>query len=356
MEPSRSRLKELALAASPPGFEDEVRQVFLREVEDIGEVSFDRLGSVVVECEGATPSPRVALDAHLDEVGFMVQSIDSAGRLAFVPVGGWWGHVLLAQRVDVLTSDGRIPGIIGSKPPHFLSPQERDQVLAIENMYIDIGASSEEEARALGVELGDAVAPHSEFIEFNEHKLTCKAFDDRVGVGLLVEVLRELRKTSHPNTVVGVAAVQEEVGVRGAATAAYRAQPDVAIILEGTPADDLPGYTDCQAKLGSGPQIRFYDPTAISNRRLVKWVRGVAQEIDLDLQLAVRRSGGTDASGYQRMGVGTPTVVIGVPARYIHTHVSMIDWRDYSAACRLVIELVRRLDQKTCDSLVAFDR
>lgn len=349
-------LRRLALAAGPPGAEGEVRAIVRETLEGIGTFEHDRLGSLLCTLEGAEPSPRIALDAHMDEVGFLVQSITSSGQLRFVPIGGWWGHVLLAQRVDVLTSDGgKVPGVIASKPPHFLSEAERKQVLTIPAMLIDIGASSRTEAEGLGVQVGDAIAPHSEWVELAGGRVSAKAFDDRVGVGVLLESMRRLAAGDPPpGTVVGIAAVQEEIGCRGATTASELSRPDVGIVLEGTPADDTGGTPDPQGALGSGPQIRFSDPTALSNRGLVRLSERLAAEAEIPCQVAVRASGGTDARSIQAYGTGVPTVVIGVPARYIHTHVSIIDPEDYAHAVDLTVALVRALDAETVASLTAF--
>lgn len=354
-KPSPDLLRRLALAPGVPGAETAVRAVVREVLDGIGHLSHDRLGSLLCEKKGSASHPRVVIDAHMDEVGFMVQSVSGAGRIRFVPLGGWWGHVLLGQRVDVLTDSGIVPGVIGSKPPHFLDGKERDRVISLADMYIDIGASSSKEVEAAGVRVGDPVAPHSEWIELQvEGVLSCKAFDDRVGVGLMCEVLRNLGD-GHASTVVGVAAVQEEVGCRGAGTASELAQPDVAIVLEGTPADDLPGARSPQGVLGEGPQIRFFDPTAIASRRLVHLTEEVARENELPVQLAVRRSGGTDARSINIFGKGVPTVVIGVPCRYIHTHVALIQWRDYEQAFHLIRGLVERLDAEAVEALTTFD-
>lgn len=355
-EPDRALLRRLALAAGPPGHEGEVREIVRAAVSGCGELSYDRLGSILCEKRGDSASPRVVVDGHMDEVGFMVQSVTDAGNLKFIALGGWWGHVLLAQRVLVLTETGeRIPGVIGSRPPHFLAASERRKVQEIDSMYIDIGAGSRDEAESFGVRVGDAVVPATEFREMaNPDVLSCKAFDNRVGIGVMCELMNSLREKAHPNTVIGTGAVQEEVGCRGAMTSSELSRPDVAIILEGTPADDTPGFTERQGKLGCGPQIRIVDPTALSSKRLVRLVERVASQEKIPIQLAVRKGGGTDASVIHKHGVGVPTVVIGVPARYIHTHVSLIHWRDYAATHSLVLALVERLDEKTVKGLVDF--
>ncbi|MCI0652349.1 MAG: M42 family metallopeptidase [Planctomycetes bacterium] len=345
VQPSRDLLRRLALAAGPPGAEGEVRDIVRDALAGAGSFQYDAHGSIICEARGTTAEPRVVLDCHMDEVAFMVQSIGRDGMLRIIALGGWWTHVLLAQRVQVLTDGGKVHGVITSKPPHFLSTEERARVLDIEQIGVDVGARSADEAAKLGIRLGDPIVPYAEFIPLaGEHLLSCKAFDNRAGVGLMCETLRAFAKLPHPNTLIGVGAVQEEVGCRGARTASAISRPDVAIVLEGTPADDMPPSNEPQAALGRGPQIRFSDPTALSNRRLVRYVEQTAAAIGTQIQLAVRRTGGTNASSIHTHGSGVPTVVIGVPARYIHTHVSIIDWRDYSSALALVIALVERLD------------
>jgi endoglucanase len=353
---SKDLLRRLSLAAGPPGGEDEVRGCVRRELEGLGAIRYDRLGSLLCEKRGASDAPRVVLDSHLDEVAFMIQSISAEGRLSFVTLGNWWEHVLLGQRVEVLTDKGKLSGVIGCKPPHFLGAAEKEKVLPLESMYIDLGSTDRAQVEALGVRIGDLAVPSSGFQEMPvAGVLSGKALDNRAGVALMCETLAALREREHPNTVIGVAAVQEELGGRGAATSCELSRPDVAIVLECTPADDLPGASEPQAVLGRGPQIRFFDPTAVSNRRLVRLVAEVASEVAVDVQMAVRRSGGTDAGQIHRSHAGVPTVVIGVPARYIHSHVSLLHWQDYLAARQLTVELVARLDAERVGALIRYD-
>ncbi len=355
-EASRELLRRLSLAAGPPGAEDEVRAIVRDCLRGAGAIRHDRLGSLLCERAGRSDTPRVALDCHLDEVAFLVHGISEEGRLSFVALGNWWGHVLLGQRVDVLGGGGRIPGVIGSTPPHFLTAEERKTVLEPERMYIDVGASERVQVERLGIRVGDPVVPAAEFREMAiAGVISGKALDNRVGVALMCETLAALGDGEHPNTLIGIAAVQEEVGLRGAGTAAELARPDVALVLECAPADDLPGRERGQAALGRGPQIRHFDPTAISNRRLVRFVEDVAAERGIPIQSAVRRSGGTDAGAIHRSRTGVPTVVIGIPGRYIHSHVTLIQWDDYVGARRLVLELVTRLDRSTVEQFTRFE-
>ena len=349
-------LRRLSLAAGPPGTEDEVRGIVRQVLAGVGPMRHDRLGSLTCELRGSADAPRVMLDSHLDEVAFMTQSVSSEGLLAIVALGGWWGHVVLGQRVEVMTEDGRVPGVIGSKPPHFLTAEDRTRVIPVDAMFIDVGASTAKQVAELGIRVGDPIVPAAPFVEMAvEGVVSGKAFDNRAGVALMCEALLDLAERDHPNTVVGVAAVQEELGGRGARVASELVACDVAVVLECAPADDLPGRSERQGALGHGPQLRYLDPTAISNRRLVRFVRELADAEGIGIQVAVRRSGGTDAAQIQRSHHGVPTVVIAVPARYIHSHAALLDLADYRAARALVVAIVARLDAATVASFVDFD-
>lgn len=349
-------LKACTEAAGAPGSERQVRRIITREIP--GEHSTDKCGNVICDLGGA--GPRVLQEAHMDEVGFMVQSLTDDGFIRFVTLGGWWPHVLLAQRVRVCTAAGdEIVGVVTSKPPHFLSAEEREKVMAIDNLYIDVGAASADELRQeFGIEVGDAIVPDSAFTQLrNPDLLLAKAFDNRVGVAVGIHACELLSSQERPNRLTFVGAVQEELGTRGAQAAMHSVDPDVAIVLEGTPADDVPGSGGADAKQGAlrkGPQVRIMDPSAMMNRPLVNLLRDTAAELEIPLQLAVRRSGGTDARPIHLHGRGVPTVVLGVPARYIHTHSSIIYLPDYLHTVQLVCEVVRRLDSETIASLTSF--
>ncbi len=352
-----SLLRELTEAHSVSGHEDEVRAIFVDELQEFGELSSDRNGSVF--CETGDDGPRVLVAGHMDEVGFMVQNITADGFIQFLGIGGWWEHNLLSQRVEILTRGGeKILGVVASRPPHFLPEAQRRQVMMIDQMFIDVGAESRRDViENFGISLGDPVAPKSEFTALvKEDYFMAKAFDNRVGMAGTIQAGQILSQSAHPNRLVLCGTVQEEVGLRGAKTAANFAKPDVAIILEGPPADDMPGFarSDCQGRLGGGVQIRLYDPSAITNPRLARLAIETAKAERIPHQVTVRRSGGTDAGSFHLANEGIPSIVLGVPARYIHSHNAIIDMNDYLHMLSLTIALARRLDEQTVESLVTY--
>ncbi|HEX5790305.1 MAG TPA: M42 family metallopeptidase [Luteolibacter sp.] len=350
-------LEKLTQAHGVPGHEGEVRAIFTRELAGLGAFSTDRTGSVF--CESAGQGPRVLLAGHMDEIGFMVQQITPEGFLQIVALGGWWEHSLLAQRVEVLTRSGRkIPGVVASRPPHLLPEAQRRQVMSMEQLYVDVGADSRAMAAGeFGIALGDPIAPIGPFSALARKGLyMAKAFDNRAGMAATIQAGRILLREALPNRTILAGTVQEEVGLRGARTAAVHAKPDVAIVMEGPPADDAPGMarSECQGRLGGGVQIRLFDPTAITNPRLAALAIEVAQQQGIAHQVTVRRSGGTDAGSFHLAGEGVPTIVLGVPARYIHSHQSILDIEDQLAAVQLACALVRRLDGATVDGLTRY--
>lgn len=345
LEQSVSLLKELTLAHGPSGGEGEVREIFQKELNGWGEFGQDALGSIY--CHKGD-GKKILIAGHLDEVGFRVQAITSQGFVKFVTVGGWWGHTLLAQKVVVKTRSGKkFLGVIGSKPLHYLSSAQRKSVRQIDDMYIDFGFSSRESAEQAGISIGDYIAPESSFEAIGEEgRYMSKAFDNRAGVAATIEVAKHLPEGLPHSQLILAATAQEELGVRGATTLANMVQPDYAIVLEGTPADDTLGFDldTAQGKLSSGVQIRMHDPSTIMSPQLVSLATEVAEEEGIDYQLAVRTSGGTDARAFQQSSSGVPTIVLGTPARYIHTHNSIIQIEDYLAKVTLAVKLAERLD------------
>ncbi len=354
MDETLTLLKTLTEAHGVPGYEAPVRAVVRSYLEPLGDLSQDKTGSLICRKAGSAERPRVMLAGHMDEIGFMVKHITAEGFIKFLPLGGWFDQVLLGQRVIIKTRRGDVVGVIGAKPPHLLPPDERNKVVTKDQMYIDIGATGKDEVEAAGVRPGDPIIPRADFVELaNGKSLLSKAFDDRVGVALMISVLRELQSQSHPNTVFGAATVQEEVGLRGAATSVYAVEPDVAIVLESDIAGDVPGIKPEQSavKLGAGPSVLIYDRTMIPNLKLRDLVMDTAEQIGVPLQVSYVAGGGTDAGVIHKHKTGVPSIVIGVPARHIHSHSAILHRDDYEHAVQLVTALVRRLDAATVADL-----
>jgi endoglucanase len=344
-------LKTLTEVDGVPGYENEVRAVLDQYLAPLGDVSRDNLGSLI--CRQSGHGPKVMLAGHMDEIGFMITHVTKDGYLRFVQLGGWWDQVLLGHRVVIKTRQGDVIGVIGAKPPHLLPAEERNKVVKKQSMYIDIGATSQAEVEAAGVRIGDAVVPQADFQVMASGKtLLAKAFDDRVGCGLVIQALQYFRENYHPNDLYGVTTVMEEVGLRGATTSAQAIAPDVALILEVDIAGDVPGIKPEQsrAKLGAGPCIIVYDRGMVPNLKLRDLVMDTAAAENIPLQLSAYSVGGTtDGAKIHLQGIGVPTVVLGIPSRHIHSHGSIIHRDDYENGLKLIKAVVARLDAATVD-------
>jgi putative aminopeptidase FrvX len=354
MDSTAKLLKVLTEAHGVPGYESPIRALVRNYMEGLGEISQDKIGSLICKLEGAAAAPKVMLAGHMDEIGFMVRHISKEGFLSFIPLGGWFDQVLLGQRVVIKTRKGDVVGVIGAKPIHLLPPEERSKPVQKKDMYIDIGASSLEEVEAAGVRPGDPVVPRADFVVLaNPKTYLSKAFDDRVGTALVISTLQALQDKSHPNTLYGVATVMEEVGVRGATTSVRAVDPDVAIILESDIAGDVPGIkeTESAVKLGKGPSVLIFDARMIPNLKLRDLLLGTAEEISVPVQLSSVEGGATDGSVIHLHGTGVPTIVIGVAARHIHSHSAIMHRDDYDSALKLLLALIRKLDAATVRSL-----
>jgi len=352
MDQTQQLLQELTEAHGIPGYEAEVRALVRCYLEPLGATERDRIGSLV--CRQGETGPRVMLAGHMDEIGFMIHHITKEGFLRFLPLGGWWDQVLLGQQIIVKTHRGDLSGVIGAKPPHLLSQDERKKVVEKKDMYIDIGATSKEEVEEAGVRLGDPVVPAAAFQVLASGKAyMSKAFDDRVGVALMVEALRHFSQVSHPNVLYGVATVMEEVGTRGAKTSAEVVDPDVAIILESDICSDLPGIKpeESDIKLGGGPSLLLLDARMIPNLHLRDLVIETAKELGVSLQFSAMPGGATDGARIHLHRIGVPTVVLGVPARHIHSHAAIIHRDDYDRALQLLVAVVEKLDAETVEGL-----
>lgn len=354
MDQTELFLKELTEVAGVSGYENDVRMVMRRYMDDIAVIEQDKMGSFIGKHVGSEEGPRVVLAGHMDEIGFMVKLVTREGFVRFLPLGGWWDQVLLGHRVVIKTSKGDVVGVLGAKPPHVLDAEERKKVVAKKDMYIDIGACSEEEALDLGVRPGDPVIPVSEFtLMANPRVYLSKAFDNRVGCALAIDAVRRVAEEGHPNTVYAVGTVQEEIGLRGAKTSADVIDPDVGIVLEVDIAGDVPGIKPEEApvKMGGGPSMLVYDSRMIPNLKLRDLVLATAEELGIPLQLSYMQGGATDGGMIHIHRAGVPTVVIGVPTRHIHSSNTILCRADYDQALELIVALVKKLDAETVAGL-----
>jgi putative aminopeptidase FrvX len=352
---SAKLLADLTNANGTSGHEDAATEVMAVYMKGLAKVEYDKLGSIIGVKKGTSEEPRVLLDSHLDEVGFMVKEIDSNGFIKFLPLGGWWGHVALGQRMRIITKKGPVIGVVGSRPPHMLKDEERKRVLDIADMFIDVGTMAKYDVRKkLGVEVGDSIVPDSEFVVLNNKEMyLAKAFDNRVACALVIDTLRKLQNVKHPNTVFGVGSVQEEVGLRGAATVAHVTNPDVAIIIDVGIALDVPGYSERVEKFGAGPTILIYDGGMIPNTRLRELVMTTAKQAKIPFHLSYMERGTGDGARIQVTRAGVPCIYLGPPVRYIHSHNSILYRKDYDSTLKLIFELVKKLDKKTVASLTS---
>jgi len=335
------------------------------------DISTDGLGSLLFTKKGRSDKPVVLLPAHMDEVGFIVSSVNELGYLTFNSLGGWFDQVLLGQRVRIRTSKGMISGVIAAKPPHLLPSKERAKVIAQDKVFIDLGASNEDEAKAMGVRIGDPIVPDSRYSTIKkkvyrdgERKgsdviAIGKALDNRAGAFIAAEIVRILKedKIVHPNTVVGAATTQEEVGLRGARTTAYVVKPDVCLTIDVDLAGDVPGIDpkDAPTKMGLGPSITVYDTSMIPNEGLLEFVVGTAERAKIPYQLSQFgcEGGGTDAGIIHISNAGCPSILIGVPTRHVHAHAGMMSLTDTENTIKLLVEVIKKLDRKKVESFTA---
>lgn len=340
-------VKELSETNGVSGFERAVRRKLGDRLAPLSdEILRDRLGGIVGRKTGLAGGPRILIAGHLDEVGWMVTHVTEKGFLRIHPLGGWWTHVMLSQKVSIQTHKGEVTGLIGSKPPHALKNEERKEVVDMRSVFIDIGARSRQEAEEMGVRPGDPVVPVSEFFTMRGGELWAgKALDNRAGCALALEVLKRLQDGEHPNVLYAGATVQEEVGSRGAATLASLVDPDIAFALDVGVAMDTPGLegSEVTSNVDGGPLMFIYDAGAIAHEGLRDLVRETAAELGLPLQVKAMPSGGTDAARFHLNGIGCPSIGLGFAVRYIHSHVALMSRRDFEQAAELLTAVIRKL-------------
>lgn len=348
----RDLLQELTLLPGISGYERRIERYLEKELAADCSFSKDNMGSVLCEYEGSQSTPKIMFIAHMDEVGFIVSDIHPDGFIKFHNIGGWNPNTLLSSPVEVFNSQNEsFPGIIGSIPKHF---KVKEKKLEIADMFIDVGATSAADLKEnFGIKIGDPIVPVANF-HYSEknNRMFSKAFDDRVGVAALIALGKKMREISHPNTVILAGSVQEEVGTRGSASLANRTDADICIVLEGAPADDIPGIPgNSQTAVGKGAQVRLFDPTMIVKPEMRNFICNLAEENNITYQTTVRKGGGTDGRNMHIANMGIPTIVLGCPVRYAHSHNCLISLNDFEELMKLITAIVENMNAETCKQI-----
>lgn len=333
------RLKELVELDAPSGFEDDVRDYLKSKLEKKLECKVDKIGNLIAR-KNKAKGPKILVCAHMDEVGFIVQSIDEKGFIKLAPIGGWDDRILLGMPVKILAKE-KIIGVFSTTPPHVLKPEETNRVVKIEECYVDTGLGRRE-LEQLGVKIGTFATPYSNFINRNQI-IMAKALDDRIGCLLLLEIA-ELADSFDFDLIIG-ATVQEEVGTRGAKVLANETEPDFALILECTVAADIPGVEESRqpTKLDEGVALTLIDKTMISRKDVFDKALKIAQEEGIKHQIKKPIYGGTDAGAIHLASRGIPSLVISCPARYIHSSYSLTKLNNIEETKKLAMKILENI-------------
>lgn len=334
-------LKTLTEASGVSGNEKEVRDIIINEIKEyVDDLKIDRLGNIIVFKKGKENKSKLMITAHMDEVGLIVTDIDDKGLIKFTTVGGIDKRILVSK--TVLIGDNKVPGVIGSKPIHLQNKSERDKAIEIENLYIDIGVDSREDALKL-VDIGDYIAFNSKYIEFGENLVKAKALDNRVGCSLLIELIKSVKDISF----YGVFTVMEEIGLRGAGPAAYQVDPDISIVLEGTLCYDIPKMDShlVPTYMNKGPAISLIDRTTIFNKRLRENIVKIANQYNIPYQYRKTAMGGNDSGKIHTTKEGSVTATISVPCRNIHSPTSVMSKNDYDNTFKLLQAIISEYEK-----------
>lgn len=349
-------LRLLANTAGAPGFEEPIRKVMVEQMKPLAtSLTFDGLGSIIAT-QGTT-GPRIMVDAHMDELGGMVRRITPRGFLTMQMLGGWLDQALVDQRWVIIGSKGPVKAVTGIRDVHVVPADERTRVYARDSLFLDVGATSEAEVRAMGISVGDPIVPDAPFEVLNgTANYLGKGWDDRVGCAVVIEAMRRLQTEPHPNQLFWAITTQEEIGLRGAHTASDAIRPELGIAIEGGITGDVfPGRPEeTQAVLGGGPILFVYDSSALPNRKLSQFVKQTAAERKLPLQLDLVQGYGDDSAEIQKSTAGVPTVNLLVPARYTHAHNGVINRRDFDQMVDLLVSMLKKLDAPTVAAIRDF--
>lgn len=353
MVPNATQLERFSALTQIPGIaahEMRVREYMKKELaKHADELVFDKLGSVFAVKKSKKPgAPKLMMSGHMDEVGFVVKQITPKGFIKFFPLGRTWEHVVMAQRVMVYSSlSGQgFPGAVASIPPHLLPEEAAKKLLSIDQMLIDIGAASRDEVLEAGIRPGDMIVVDGPFVPlFGGKKLLSKAWDNRFGCALAIEVLEAVVGEDLGVELYIGATVQEESGLRGAKTSAFMIDPDLSLVFESSAAGDNSGDAEEMGQQGKGVLMRFVDRTSITHRGLFMYATGLCEKKRIPFQYFMAL-GGTDAGEIHTSRAGCPSMTVGVPSRYIHTNSSIMDYRDYAAAKDFSLAFLRSMDRE----------
>lgn len=336
-------LKEICETPGAPGFEQPIRKVVLRELKGLADdVSLDNMGNIIALKKGKARK-KVMVAAHMDEIGFIVTHIDEQGFLRFHTLGGFDPKTLTAQRV-IVHGKKDIIGVMGSKPIHIMSQEERGKNVKIEDFFIDLGLPKKEVEKFISV--GDPVTRERDLIEMGDN-INCKSIDNRISVFILIEALKKLKGAKLPYDLYAVFTVQEEVGIRGANVSSLQIQPDFGFGLDTTIAYDVPGAKphECVTKLGEGVAIKIMDSSTICDYRMVAYMKKTADKHKIKWQPEILPAGGTDTAGIQRMSAGGAiSGAVSIPTRHIHQVIEMANKKDIQGAIDLLSACVKELD------------
>ncbi|QMS85540.1 M42 family metallopeptidase [Candidatus Xianfuyuplasma coldseepsis] len=346
--------RDLVDLPGAPSFEKPIRDYMRTQLEPhVEEIIEGRLGSIFGVINKDFDGPKVMIAGHMDEVGGIVTGINKNGLIKMTNLGGMHGNVFLSQHVDIITDDlEKIPGVTASKPPHLLrGTDEKPTDIKFNDLLVDIGANNDDHAKELGVRVGQQVVARNHYtVSKDGEKIFSKAWDDRFGCGMALEIARDTKKEDLKCQLYTGATVQEEVGLRGAKTAAGLIKPDVFIAIDCSPCADSFDGDDVSGKIGEGFLLRFYDPSAIMHQGMKQFIINAAEEDGIKYQY-YKSMGGTDAARVQLANGGTLVATIGMPARYIHSTTSMISTKDYQEVKKIVYKIIRMFDAKTVDQI-----
>lgn len=353
MDRIEEMMKEFTEAAGVSGAEEEVFSLMEKHLGSIADIEKCGLGSFVGVLKKGKEKPRVMLAGHMDEIGLMVSRFTD-NFIRFNTIGGWWIPRMIGMPVVIKTGKGDVPGVVTSKSPFNMDPEERKKVPQAKDLFIDIGLTGKKKPESLGVRPGDPVVPNIPFTPLKGGKTyMAKAWDNRIGCMAVVETLRRLSRSKPPCRVFGVGTVQEEVGIRGAVTSGHHVNPDVCLAVDVSIAQDIPGSAEGgMEKLGGGVSICVFDASLIPNRKLRDLVVSTAEKKKIPYHFSAVPFGGTDGGKVHLDRSGVPTVVFGIPTRYIHSGAGILDRRDFENAVKLLVEVVKLLDNKTVSGLV----